>query len=145
MFHYGHLLFTWKSHCGLKFYFGQFDRSEICTQVSFTSPELMQMLIIKLPDTEVKFHPKVKSQTGLSSLRVLCKRALSLNDDERKKLIDSIKTCAYETSKDLASEKEEIKYNKYNKTMQIMINIDAISKGYVKEHTPNWPQIPDYI
>ena len=61
------------------------------------------------------------------------------------KLIDSIKTYAYETSKDLASEKEEIKYNKYNKTMQIMINIDAISKGYVTEHTPNWPQIPDYI
>ena len=53
------------------------------------------------------------------------------------KLIDSIKAYAYETSKDLASEKEEIKYNKYNKTMQIMINIDAISKGYVKEHTPN--------
>ena len=27
--------------------------------------------------TEVKFYPEVKSQTGLSSLRVLCKRALS--------------------------------------------------------------------
>ena len=27
--------------------------------------------------TEVKFYPKVKSQTGLSSLRVSCKRALS--------------------------------------------------------------------
>ena len=105
----------------------------------------MQTLIIKLPNTEVKFHPKLKSQTGLSSLRVSCKCGLSSNDDERMKLIDSIKTYAYETSKDLASEKEEIKYNKYNKTMQIIINIDAISKGYVKEHTPNWPQIPDYI
>ena len=26
--------------------------------------------------TEVKFYPEVKSQTGLSSLRVSCKRAL---------------------------------------------------------------------
>ena len=33
------------------------------------------MLIMKLPHTEVKFYPEVKSQTGLSSLRVSCKRA----------------------------------------------------------------------
>ena len=30
---------------------------------------------MKLPHTEVKFYPEVKSQTGLSSLRVSCKRA----------------------------------------------------------------------
>ena len=34
------------------------------------------MLIMKLPHTEVKFYHEVKSQTGLSSLRVSCKRAL---------------------------------------------------------------------
>ena len=28
--------------------------------------------------TEVKFYPKVKSQTGLTSLRVSCKRALNV-------------------------------------------------------------------
>ena len=28
LFHCGHLLFTWKTHCDLKFQFGQFDRSE---------------------------------------------------------------------------------------------------------------------
>ena len=33
---------------------------------------------MKLPHTEVKFYPEVKSQTGLSSLRVLCKRALTV-------------------------------------------------------------------
>ena len=32
---------------------------------------------MKLPHTEVKFYPEVKSQTGLSSLRISCKRALS--------------------------------------------------------------------
>ena len=56
----------------------QIDRGEICTEVSFTSPEVMWTLIIKLPLTEVKFYPKVKSQTGLSSLRVSSKCAHSL-------------------------------------------------------------------
>ena len=32
---------------------------------------------MKLPYTEVKRYPEVKSQTGLSSLRVSCKRALN--------------------------------------------------------------------
>ena len=36
----------------------------------------MWTLIMKLPYTEVKFYPEVKSQTGLSSLRVSRKRAL---------------------------------------------------------------------
>ena len=77
LLHCGHLLFTWKTCCGLKFYFGQFDRSGICTEVSFTSPEIMWMLIIKLPHTELKFYPEVKSQTSLNSLRVSRKRDLS--------------------------------------------------------------------
>ena len=54
---------------------GQFDRSKICTEASFTPPEVMCMLIMRLPHTEVKFYPEVKSQTGLSSLRMSCKRA----------------------------------------------------------------------
>ena len=32
---------------------------------------------MKLAHTEVKFYPEEKSQTGLSSLSVSCKRALS--------------------------------------------------------------------
>ena len=32
---------------------------------------------MKLPHTEVKFYPQAKSQTGLSSLRVSCKRAVN--------------------------------------------------------------------
>ena len=66
---------VYMENCGLKFHFGEFDRSEICTEVSFSPPEVMQTLIMKLPHTEVKFYPEVKSQTGLSSLRVSCKRA----------------------------------------------------------------------
>ena len=37
----GHLPFTWKTQCGLKFNFGQFDGSEIYTEVGFTMPEVM--------------------------------------------------------------------------------------------------------
>ena len=77
LFHSGHLLFTWKIRCGLKLYFDQFDRSEICAEVSFNTPRIMWTLIIKLPHTELKFQPNVKSQTSLSSLQVSCKRALS--------------------------------------------------------------------
>ena len=47
------------------------------TEVSFTLPEVMWTLIMKLLCIEVKFYPEVKSQTGLSSLRVSCKRALN--------------------------------------------------------------------
>ena len=57
---------------------GQFGRSEICSEVSFTPPKVMCVLILRLPHTEVKFYPEVKSQTGLSSLRISCKRALRL-------------------------------------------------------------------
>ena len=49
---------------------------EICTEVSFTSPELMWTLIMKLPYTEVKFYPEVKSQTVLRLIRVSCTSAL---------------------------------------------------------------------
>ena len=45
--------------------------------VTFTSPEVMWTLIMKLPYREVKFYPEVKFQTGLSSLRVSCKRVPS--------------------------------------------------------------------
>ena len=48
-------------------------------------------------------------------------------------LIDSLETYAYETIKDLASEKEEIKCN-YNKAMQKKkkINFDDVIKENIK-------------
>ena len=56
--------------------------------------------------------------------------------------IDSIKTYEYGTSKDLVSEKEEIKLNniiKYTK----MINFDDITKENTKDHNTNWSKILD--
>ena len=53
-----------KNSLRFEFHFGQLDRSEICTKASFTTLEVMWMLIMKLPQTEVKFYAEVKSQTG---------------------------------------------------------------------------------
>ena len=50
--------------------------NEVRFAPSFPSPELMRALIMNLTYTKVKFHPKVKFQTGLSSLWVSCKHAL---------------------------------------------------------------------
>ena len=60
----------------------QIDQSEICTEMSFTTPEVMWTLIMKLPHTEVKFYPEVKSQTDLSSLWVSCKRAQKTKSED---------------------------------------------------------------
>ena len=32
----------------------------------------------------------------------------------------------------------------YNKTMQKLINFDDVTKENIKEHNPNWLQIPDH-
>ena len=53
--------------------------------------------------------------------------------------IDLIEIYAYATSKDLVSEKEEIKCSNIK-----MINLDDATKENIIEHNPNWPQIPDY-
>ena len=58
--------------------------------------------------------------------------------------IDSTETYAYGTSKDLVSDKEEIKCNNIIKPYKKMINFDDVIKEETKEHNPNWPQIPDH-
>ena len=32
----------------------------------------------------------------------------------------------------------------YNKMIREMINFDDVTKENIKEHNPNWPQIPDH-
>ena len=53
--------------------------------------------------------------------------------------IVSIETYAYGTSKDLISEKEEIKYNNIIKRY-----FDDVVKENIKKRNPNWPEIPDH-
>ena len=70
------------------------------------------------------------------------KNALSANDDKRIQSIDSIETYAYRTCKDLICKKKKLW--QYNKTLKEMINFDDVIKGNIKEHNPNWQEIPDH-
>ena len=56
---------------------------------------------------------------------------------------DLIETYPYGTSKDLVIEKYN-KIKQYNKTIQKIIKFDDVTKENIKEHNPNWPQIPDH-
>ena len=58
--------------------------------------------------------------------------------------IDSTETYAYRTSKDLVSEKEEIKCSNIMKRYKKMINFDDVTKENIKKHNPNLPQISDH-
>ena len=55
--------------------------------------------------------------------------------------IDSIETHAYGMNKDLGCKKEEIKCSNIAKQYK-MFNFDYITKEDIKEHDPNWEEIP---
>ena len=57
--------------------------------------------------------------------------------------IDSLETYGYRMNKDLVCKKEEIKCNNIIKQYK-MFNFDYITKEDIKEHNPNWLEIPDY-
>ena len=57
----------------------------------------------------LKTQQRFKSERHNAFIEETNKIALSSNDDKRMQSIDSIETCAYGTSKDLVSEREEIK------------------------------------
>ena len=59
----------------------------------------------------LKTKRRFKSEKYNDFTKEINKIALSSNDDKRVQSIDSIETYAYGTSKDLVSEKEEIKCN----------------------------------
>ena len=59
----------------------------------------------------LKIQQRFKSERSNAFTEEINNIALNSNDDKRMKSIDSIETYAYGRRKDLASEKEEIKYN----------------------------------
>ena len=90
----------------------------------------------------LKTQQRFKSERHNVFTEKTTKIALRSNNDKRMQSIDSIKTYEYGTSKDLVSEKEEIKRNniiKYTK----MINFDDITKENTKDHNTNWSKILD--
>ena len=60
---------------------------------------------------KLKTQQRLKSKRNNVFIEEIKKTALSSNDDKRMQSIDSIETYEYGTSKDLESEKEEIKCN----------------------------------
>ena len=72
-------MFTQKSHAGLKFHFGQNDRYEIHTVLSFISPQFMWTQVKSWLNTEVKFSTEMKSHTGLSPFHLSCECTHSLS------------------------------------------------------------------
>ena len=67
-------MFTWKSHASLKFHFGQNDRYEIHTILSFISPQFMWTQVKSWLNTKVRYSTEMKSHTGLSSFRLSYER-----------------------------------------------------------------------
>ena len=68
---------------------------------------------------------------------------LSSKDHKRTQSIDSVETNVLEMNKELVWKKEKIKLisiiKRYKKTLILMLY-----KKNIKEHNPNWPQIPDH-
>ena len=69
-------MFTWKSYAGLKFHFGQFDRYEIHTVLSFISPQFMWTQVKSWLNPEVRFSTEMKSHTVLSSFHLSSQRTV---------------------------------------------------------------------
>ena len=68
---------------------------------------------------------------------------LSSNDGKIIQSIDSIETYAYGMKKNLLCKKEETKYNNITKQYK-KHNFDYIKKEEIKEHNPDWSEIPDH-
>ena len=77
----------------------------------------MRTQIMKLPYTKMKFHPEVKSQTRLSSLRVSCKRALNQR-----------------TLSSLLNEIISFLLNQTNNDSSSVQMLNKLVKGYGKNH-----------
>ena len=67
---------------------------------------------------------------------------ISLNDYTRMQSINLMER--YGTSKDLVSEKEEIKCNNIIKRFKKMINFGDVTNENIKKHKLNWRKTPDY-
>ena len=78
---------------------------------SFFCYKIKHKQFIKSNKIISKKKQRFKSERHNVFTEEINKIALSTNDDKRMQSIDSIETYAYGTSKDLVSEKEEIKCN----------------------------------
>ena len=73
-FRFRQIMFTWKYHASLKIHFDQNDQYEIQTVLSFILPQFMWTQVKSWLNMRVRFLTKMKSHTGLNSIRFSCKR-----------------------------------------------------------------------
>ena len=111
----------------------KFENQENCTNIVF----------IRNKKSILKTQQRFKSERHNVFTEEIIKIALSSNDEKRMQSIDLIKTHAYGASKDLVSEKEVIKCNTIIIIKKKMLKFDIL-KEIIKEHNPNWSQIPDH-
>ena len=90
----------------------------------------------------MKTQQRFKSERHIVFTEEINKIVFSSNDDKRILSIYSIETYVYGTSKVLENGKEEIKCNNIKNDTK-MINFDDVTKEYIKEHNPNWSQVPN--
>ena len=90
-----------------------------------SSAKKNQKQFIRSSKSISRTHQRFKSERHNVFTEELNKTVLSSNDDKRMQSIDSIKTYAYRTNKDLVSEKEEIKCSNiiklYKKWLTLMM------------------------
>ena len=93
----------------------------------------------------LKTREKFNSEKYNVFTEVIDKVASSWNDDKRMQSIYLIKTCICIWNEQRSSKwKRSDSMKQYNKTMLRMINFNNVTNKSIKEHNPNWPQIPDH-
>ena len=83
-----------------------------------------------------------KSERHYLFTKEINSNTISLNDYTRMQSINLMER--YGTSKDLVSEKEEIKCNNIIKRFKKMINFGDVTNENIKKHKLNWRKTPDY-
>ena len=84
----------------------------------------------------------IKSERHNLFTKEINSNTISLNDYTRMQSINLMER--YGTSKDLVSEKEEIKCNNIIKRFKKMINFGDVTNENIKKHKLNWRKTPDY-
>ena len=87
---------------------------------------------------------RFKSESHNVFTKKMYEIAASSNNYQKTQSTDTIEICIYGMSKDLVSEKEEIKCKSIIKRYKKSSILIMLQKKPRKEHDINWPQIPNH-
>ena len=92
----------------------------------------------------LKTQQRFKSESHNVFTKKMDEIAASSNNYQKTQSTDTIEICIYGMSKDLVSEKEEIKCKSIIKRYKKSSILIMLQKKPRKEHDINWPQIPNH-